>query len=180
LLGTTSAGGASGFGTIFELTFTGGAWKETIIHTFGDENDGAVPYGGLIAGKGGVFYGAATEGGTAGGGTIYELAPVTGGGWNFNVLYSNPGWGISGAFRDLVMDASGNIYGTTHCDGDYDAGTVYQLTAGSWTYNQLYQFTGGADGLYVFSNLVEIQGKLYGTTNQGGAKGFGVVFQVTP
>lgn len=180
LLGTTSAGGTTGYGTIFELASSGGVWKETIVHEFADGDDGAVPYGGLIASKSGILYGAATEGGNGGGGTIYELTPVTGGGWNFNVIYSNPGWGISGEFRDLMLDASGNIYGTTHCDGDYDAGTVYELTAGSWTYNQLYQFTGGADGLYVFSNLALVKGKFYGTTNQGGANGFGVVFQVTP
>jgi uncharacterized repeat protein (TIGR03803 family) len=174
LLGTTSAGGTTGYGTVFELTSSGGVWKETIVHEFADGDDGAVPYGGLIAGKGGVFYGAATEGGTGGGGTIYELTPVTGGGWNFTLLYSNPGWGISGEFRDLMLDSAGNIYGTTHCDGDYDAGTVYELTAASWSYNSLYVFTGGTDGLYVFSNLVLVKGKLYGTTNQGGANGFGV------
>jgi hypothetical protein len=51
---------------------------------------------------------------------------------------------------------------------------VYELTAASWSYNSLYVFTGGTDGLYVFSNLVLVKGKLYGTTNQGGANGFGV------
>ncbi len=60
--------------------------------------------------------------------------------------------------------------------------TVYKLTpaAGSWTYTSLYEFTGGTDGLYSFSNLVLEKGGIYGTTNQGGVNGMGVVFQVIP
>lgn len=99
------------------------------------------------------------------------------------MLYALPGWGISGTFRNLVLDAFGNIYATTHCDGDKQNGTVYKLThsSGTWTYSSLYIFTGGSDGLYSFSNLVfDKQGNLYGTTNQGGANGFGVVFTIAP
>jgi uncharacterized repeat protein (TIGR03803 family) len=83
----------------------------------------------------------------------------------------------------LVLDASGNLYGTTHCDGANSAGTVYELvnSSGTWTYNSLYVFTGGSDGLYSFSNLVfDKFGNLYGTTNQGGANGLGVVFKIKP
>jgi uncharacterized repeat protein (TIGR03803 family) len=182
LLGTTSLGGSYGFGTVFELTPAGSAWAETILHDFQGGDDGATPYAGSIVDKAGNFYGAATDDGTGGGGTVFELTPADGG-WTFTVLYSQPGWGISGSFRNLMIDASsGTIYGTTHCDGANSAGTVWELApaSGSWTYNLLYTFTGGTDGLYSFSNLVLKQGKLYGTTNQGGADGFGVVFEVTP
>jgi uncharacterized repeat protein (TIGR03803 family) len=180
LYGTTSTGGAYGYGTVFELTKASG-WAETILHNFQDSDDGAVPYAGLVADSSGNFYGAATEGGSQGGGTIYELTP-SGSGWNFNVVQSVPGWGISGTFRNVLLDSSGNIYATTHCDGNYNAGTVYELTPadGSWTYTLLYTFTGGTDGLYSFSNLVMRNGSLYGTTNQGGTSGEGVVFAVTP
>ena len=73
-------------------------------------------------------------------------------------------------------------YGTTHCDGDYNSGTVYQLSPanGSWTYTLLYTFKGGSDGLYSFSNLVLSQGRLYGTTKYGGSKNDGVIFEVKP
>ncbi len=180
LYGTASAGGAYGFGTIFELTPTGASWTENIIHEFQDGDDGAVPFAGLIADKKGNFYGAAGEGGTGGGGTVFELTPENGT-WTFTVLYSQAGWNVSGTFRDLMMDASGNLYGTTHCDGGPEAGTVYKLTpaSGSWSYTLLYTFTGGSDGLYSFSNLVLEQGKLYGTTNEGGTDDAGVVFEVT-
>ena len=180
IYGTTSANGTNGYGTVFQLT-PGTVWTEHIIHNFQNANDGAVPYAGLIADQKGNFYGAATEGGGAGGGTIFELTSSKGN-WTFNVIYSVPGWGISGSFRDVALDAAGNLYGTTHCDGDYNAGTVYELSpdGSSWNYTLLYTFTGGKDGLYSFSNIVPSQGKLYGTTKYGGAKGDGVIFEVTP
>lgn len=182
LYGTTSAGGTYGYGTIFKLTRAKSAWTESIVHNFQDGTDGAVPYAALIFDSSGNLYGAATEGGSNGGGTIFQLTPANGN-WNFAALYSLPGWGISGTFRNLLLDAAGNIYATTHCDGSYSAGTVYELSpsSGTWTYTSLYVFTGGDDGQYSFSNLVfDAQGNLYGTTNIGGANGFGVVFKVTP
>jgi uncharacterized repeat protein (TIGR03803 family) len=180
LYGTTSAGGTAGYGTVFQLV-PGTPWTENILHNFENGNDGSVPYAGLISDSAGNFYGAATQGGSAGGGTVFELTP-SGENWTFNTLYSVPGSGISGTFRDLVLDSSGNLYATTHCDGQNSAGTVYELSpAGeSWNYTLLYTFTGGTDGLYSFSNLVLSAGKLYGTTKNGGSSGNGVIFEVTP
>ncbi len=184
LYGTTSAGGNAGYGTVFQLTKSKSGWTETVIYNFQMQSDGGVPYAGLIVDGLGNLYGAATEGGNGSdaGGTIFELTPSSGG-WTFTVLYSLPGWGISGTFRDLYLDASGNLYATTHCDGAYDSGTVYELTLsnGTWTYNSLYVFTGGSDGQYSFSNVVfDKQGNLFGTTNIGGANGYGVIFEITP
>jgi uncharacterized repeat protein (TIGR03803 family) len=180
LYGTTSAGGAYGLGAVFQL-LKGSPWTENILHDFQNADDGAVPYAGLVADQAGNLYGAATEGGNAGGGTIFELS-FAGGNWSFTPIYSVPGWGISGSFRNVVLDSAGNIYGTTHCDGEYNSGTVYSLSpsGGTWNYNLLYSFTGGKDGLYSFSSLVVGQGKLYGTTKYGGTKNSGVVFAVTP
>ncbi len=181
LYGTASGGGTYGYGAIFELTPSASGWSETIIHSFQNADDGGVPYATLIYDKAGDFFGAATDGGTGGGGTIFKLTPGAGG-WTFAVIYSNPGWGISGAFRHLALDTSGNLYGTTHCDGAYSAGSVYELTPanGTWTYTSLYEFTGGTDGLYSFSNPVLYQGAIYGTTNEGGSHSMGVVFKVVP
>ncbi len=181
VLGTTSAGGTGGYGTIFELNKQQ-SWAESIVYNFQNQDDGGVPYAGLIADGHGNFYGAATEGGSQGGGSIFELTPA-GSGWNFTAIQSLAGWGISGTFRNLLLSSSGNLYATTHCDGEYDAGTVYELVpgvGGTWTYTQLYTFTGGTDGLYSFSNLVTFGNRFYGTTNQGGAYGYGDVFAVFP
>jgi uncharacterized repeat protein (TIGR03803 family) len=92
------------------------------------------------------------------------------------------GWGISGSYRNLLI-VSGKIYATTHCDGQDNAGTVYELSlsSGAWDYTPLYVFTGGSDGLYSISNLVaDKEGNLYGVTLYGGANGSGVAFKVTP
>jgi uncharacterized repeat protein (TIGR03803 family) len=163
------------------LTPSASGWTENILHEFQNGDDGAVPFAGLIADKAGNFYGAAADGGTGGGGVVFKLTPESGS-WTFTVLYSQAGWGVSGTFRNLLLDGAGNLYGTTHCDGTPEAGTVYKLTpaSGTWTYTSLYVFTGGTDGLYSFSNLVVDGGKLYGTTNEGGTDDGGVVFEVTP
>jgi len=179
LYGTTSLGGAYGYGTIFQLK-PGSTWTETVLHSFQNADDGANPYAGLISDSAGNLYGAATQGGTAGGGTIFEIASPQAGA-KFTVLASLPGWGISGSFRNLLLDESGTVYGTTHCDGDNNAGTIFKLapSGGSWTYTLLYTFTGGSDGLFTISNLVLKSGKLYGTTLDGGADGAGVIYALT-
>jgi uncharacterized repeat protein (TIGR03803 family) len=186
LYGTTSAGGTSGYGTVYQLipvVANGSKYgKEIVLHNFTHQDDGDVPYAGLVFDHAGNLYGAATGGGVNSGGTIFELSPSEGG-WNFAVLYAIPGWDISGAFANLYLDSSGNIWGATHCDGSEEAGTVYELTnsGGTWNYNSLYIFTGGTDGAYVYSTLVfDKQGNLYGTAKSSGGKGFGVVFKITP
>jgi uncharacterized repeat protein (TIGR03803 family) len=184
LYGTTSAGGTYGYGTVFQLTPSKSGWTESILHQFEMQSDGGVPYAGIIVDHSGNLYGAATDGGAGGsngGGTVFELTPSNGS-WTFSVIYSLPGWGISGSFRNLLL-ASGKIYATTHCDGANSAGTVYELslTGTTWTYTLLYDFSGNSDGRYAFSNLVmDKQGNLYGTTNVGGANGYGDVFKVKP
>ncbi len=176
----TSAGGAAGQGTAYELS-RGSGWHETILHDFQAQDDGSVPYAGLTFDAAGNLYGAATDGGVNGGGTMFMIAPGSSGP-RFSVLYSVPGWGISGTFRTPVVDANGDVFGTTHCDGLYSAGSVFELVHGgsTWTYRSLYDFTGGSDGQFVFSNPVfDARGNIYGTTQVGGS-GSGVVWEVSP
>jgi uncharacterized repeat protein (TIGR03803 family) len=180
IFGTTSQGGTAGYGTVFELQQGANGWQETTLHEFLDGTDGGTPYAGLVADASGNFYGAATQGGANGGGTIFALLPANGG-YTFSVPASVPGWGISGTFRDVLLGANGVIYATTHCDGN-GSGSIYQLTqsAGVWTYTLLYNFTGGADGQYSISNLVLKGNSFYGTTIGGGANGAGTVYGFTP
>ena len=184
LYGTTSAGGTYGYGTVFELKRSAHSYTESILYEFTLGLDGGIPYAGLVMDSKGNLYGAASDGGGGGdngGGTVFELTRASGG-WTFNVISALAGWGISGTFRDLLLEGN-TIYATTHCDGTYSAGTVYKLTqtGGTWTYTSLYIFTGGSDGLFAFSNLVsDKQGNLYGTTNEGGADGSGTAFKITP
>jgi uncharacterized repeat protein (TIGR03803 family) len=178
IYGTTSLGG-EGYGTVFELIPSKSGWTEQIIHTFGNVTDGGTPYAGLSFDAQGNLFGSTTQGPGGGGGTFFELTPSNGS-WSFNTIYSLSGWGISGEFRTAYLDPSDNIFGTTHCDGQYSSGSVYELQRSGSTYNyvDLYDFTGGTDGQYVFSNpAFDAQGDIFGTTNVGGS-GYGVVWEV--
>jgi uncharacterized repeat protein (TIGR03803 family) len=65
----------------------------------------------------------------------------------------------------------------------YEAGNVFKLTFsnGDWTYTDLHDFTGGADGGVPFSQVtLDSRGNLYGTASQGGANTYGVVWEITP
>jgi uncharacterized repeat protein (TIGR03803 family) len=83
----------------------------------------------------------------------------------------------------LVMDPAGNLYGMSYGNGANGAGSVFKLTpSGSgWSYTLLHDFIGGSDGKNPTGNLtLHTNGKLYGTTNSGGACGAGVVFEISP
>jgi uncharacterized repeat protein (TIGR03803 family) len=171
LFGATVEGGASNFGTIFQLSTAG---KETVLHTF-KGRDGSYPDASLLRDAAGNLFGTTVEGGSSGLGTVFEL-DATG---KQTVLHSFTG-GTDGRFSyvygSLVRDAVGNFYGTTLAGGPSDQGIVFKVgTTGKETI--LYKFTGGADGGYPYAGLViDGKGNLYGTTYLGGASGQGTVF----
>ncbi len=185
LYGSTFVGMQSP-GTIYELMPSGSNWIGTAIYDFTGGSDGAYPKAGVIFDQAGNLYGATTAGGSGQGGTVFELTP-SGGSWNFNLLYSFTSSGngrvVVGPIGNLVMDAAGNLYGTTFADGANGYGGVFKVThsGGGWNYTSLHDFTNGADGSFPYSNLVfDDQGNLYGTASGGGAFGAGVVFQISP
>ncbi len=188
MYGTTAQGGAYGYGTVYELSPSGGGWTEKVLYSFQNGSDGSYPIGGLIFDQSGNLYGAADNGGSGGGGTVFELTP-SGGSWTYNPLYSFTGGAQCGPRASLVMDGSGNLYGTTYCDGANSKGSIFKLTpsAGSWTQTSLYDFTGGTDGGSPISNVIfDSTGNLYGTASRGGNQsncglaGCGVVWQIMP
>ena len=133
--GTTLYGGndPSGAGTVFELTPStpAGEWTESVLWNFGDDADGAGLNAGLIIDTSGNLYGTTSGGGTSGAnGTVFELTPpsTSGGAWTESVLW-NFGNGTDGTIpvAGLIMDASGNLYGTTDSGGMYNGGTVFEL-----------------------------------------------------
>ncbi len=98
----------------------------------------------------------------------------------FNDLYNFAGPTLDGAYPYgvFVRDTKGNLYGTTYYGGSSYAGTVFEISK-TGTETILYNFTGSSDGGYPFTGLVrDAKGNLYGTTEGGGASGYGTVFKV--
>jgi uncharacterized repeat protein (TIGR03803 family) len=177
LYGTTSAGGTSGNGTVFEINPSTG--EETVLYSFtGANGDGSYPAAGLVMGANGNLYGTTYYGGTNNDGTVFEINPSTG---DETVLYSFTGANGDGAYPSAgLVDVDGNLYGTTEYGGTDDAGTVFEITpAGVETV--IHSFAGlPNDGTGPEAGLVDVDGTLYGTTNDGGTNNDGTVFQIVP
>jgi uncharacterized repeat protein (TIGR03803 family) len=174
LYGTANYGGAYGYGIAFSVNPKTRA--ETILHSFsGGTSDGSRPVGTLL-GVDGMLYGATTEGGTADGGTIFELDPVTGAEtvlWNFLGSY----YGDGDTPLGYLIFANGTLYGTTIDGGQYGYGTVFSMNRNNESV--LYSFEGGGNGGNgPNAGLAYIHSTLYGTTQLGGASNRGVVFSV--
>lgn len=193
LYGTTQVGGADGDGVVFSLAPTlcrtaGCLWNETILHTFTGVPDGINPWTeNLVFDPAGNIYGTTGNGSTYDNGTAFELTP-SGGGYTETILHSF-GSGNDGAYPDagVVLDAAGNVYGSTENGGtgrrcDYGCGTIYQLkpSNGSWLENILVNFI-ILNGYYPVSSLIrDPSGNLYGTAIAWEAYNNGVVFKLAP
>ena len=174
LYGTTTAGGASGNGTVFELTNSNGTWTESVLYSFAGGTDGATPYAGVTFDANGNLYGTTEYGGTSSVGTVFELVPNSNGTWTESVVYSFTG-GSDGAYPEwcgVRVDATGALYGMSTDGGAQGMGVVYKLTpnpGGGWTYGLLHTFTGGTDGSYPLAGTLTFDkaGSLYGATSDG-------------
>ena len=171
LYGATHTGGAYKMGTVFKISSDG---VETILCSFRGAVHG--PAAGLIRDAQGNFYGTTPGGFGKPGGTVFE---VTAGGVE-KLLHKFTG-GPDGFYPQagLVLDAHGNLYGTTRYGGVYNSGTVFEVTA-SGVETVLHSFT-GVEGGYPMGNLTfDTQGNLYGTTFEGGEHNAGTVFKLSP
>ena len=204
LYGTTATGGSTGCGgidygcgTIFRISTKS---KEKVVYAFGGDSDGAYPLARLVADKQGNLYGTTSDGGGGtqctvqfgGCGTVFKVTPAG----VESKLYSFTG-GTDGANPQaaLIVDKSGNLFGTTAAGGNASAcnqgvspgcGVVFEITAGGKE-KTLYTFQGGNDGWSPVADLVEDKaGNLYGTTQAGGSTsacsgvGCGIVFEIAP
>jgi len=189
LYGETYGGGAYGDdGTVFKLSpSSDGGWKETVLHSFRGP-DGSSPIGGLVFDKEGNLYGSTYSGGANNDGEVFKLARSKHG-WKETVLHSFKGLGYDGdyPYDALILDKSGNLFGTTSSGGDCTrCGTVFELKPSQgWKETVLYKFKGNGDASEPFGSLlVGKSGRLYGTTYTGGtgncSGGCGTVFEVTP
>jgi uncharacterized repeat protein (TIGR03803 family) len=196
-----------GTGNIYRLRYRNGFWQLNPLYVFtgGPNSPGAVPYAGVVMGPGGVLFGTtayggegscATWGGTLGCGTAFKLQPP------FSICVSatcywietrlsefNGGSGGATPYGGIpIFDQAGNMYGTAFGGGSGNCaggcGLVYELSPsnGGWTEKVLYTFNGGTnDGANPWAGVVFDQaGNLYGTTELGGAYGYGTVYELSP
>jgi len=172
------------------------AQTESVLYSFGvSTTDADVPFASLIFDGAGTLYGTTSGGGAYSQGAVFELSPKAGGGWKEKVLHSFNNTGNGGYFPDgaLIMDAAGNLYGTTVFGGDgtctsgsaTGCGTVFELMpveSGSWRGKVLHEFgVSSEDGSFPEASLIfDSAGNLYGTTYGGGAHAGGIVFELSP
>ena len=203
LYGTAAYGGKvdacfrEGCGTVFELSPTSsGIWQETTLYTFTGGADGANPMARLTMDSAGNLYGTTPGGGKvskegacaiAGCGVVFELSRNSLGSWTETVLYAFSGPDGLGPWGSLVMDAAGNLYGTTLVGGTgCTCGVVFELfpSSSGWHEIVLHHFTGGAGGGNPTSGLaLDSVGNLYGTTSVGAGgcvEECGVIFKLAP
>jgi uncharacterized repeat protein (TIGR03803 family) len=177
LFGTTSAGGAFGDGTVFEVKADNGTITGlvTTLASF-NSTDGRVPLGGLIEDASGDLFGTTNLGGAFGPyGTVFEIRAGSG---SITTLASFNSTDGSNPYGNLVEDASGDLFGTTGTGGAFNRGTVFEVKAGSGTITVLASFN-GTNGSYPQAGLVEdAGGDLFGTTPNGGASSDGTVFEI--
>jgi uncharacterized repeat protein (TIGR03803 family) len=183
LYGTTMHGGFGGVGTLFKLAPNG---TETVLYDFqSNGKDGLYPGAPVVADAAGNLYGTTTGGGNGtcgngyGCGTVFEGATV---------LHAFTAAGGDGYIPEsgLILDQSGNLYGTTYeggggsgCNGN-GCGTVFRLSP-SRRETVLHTFVGGTDGSGPEASLMMDQaGNLFGTTSGGGAYSAGIVFKLAP
>ena len=191
--GTTVLGGTGGNGTVFEeARAKKGSWTEKVLYSFTGGADGSLAVAGLTIDKTGNLYGTTLAGGASGYGNVFTLAPGKNGGWTFTTILSFDQADGESPDGVLIFDSAGNLYGATSGGGAYNSdctypgcGTVFKLTPGSggtWTETVLHSFnSNGVDGYNPEAGLImDAAGNLYGTTNAGGAYGYGTVFEVTP
>lgn len=152
---------------------------ETVLYDFTDGSEGGNPQAGLVFDKVGNLYGTTSSGGIYDQGTVFELSPSNGT-WTETVLYSFTGRDDGGTpTAPLILDANGNLYGTTQDGGTANNGVVFELhqEGDPWHEVVLHNFgAGGGDGDHPSGLFLDKNGRAFGTTSNGGVHGAGTVF----
>jgi len=174
LYGTTQYGGTSNLGMVFELSPTAAGWKESTLYNFNTAAGGAYASAGpspLTADGKGNLFGTTAFGGVSSLGSVFELSPKPGSGWQEQDLYSFTE--NAEPLGGLVFDSAGNLYGVNNIGGANGVGSVFKMSEnadGTWKETEIYTFAGYPnDGANPYAGLtIDSSGNLYGTTELGG------------
>jgi len=176
--GMTTGGGAYNYGGVFKMTPAGAL---TNMYSFTGGTDGYNPYGALVQGTDGDFYGVTRRNvidDVQFDGTIFRFS--TNGAlttlYSINPLYAGDG---EYPFAGLIEGADGNFYGTTLYSESTVNGTVFSITSAG-VYTTLATFNGFDDGAQPKAAMVQdADGNFYGTTTIGGPYGKGSIFRLS-
>ncbi len=192
IYGATLRGGAYNDGVVFRLHKSSSGWHEVVLHSF-NGTDGLNPDAPLVMDAAGNLYGTTSAGGANGFGVVFETSRSTGT-WQTRVLHTFAGLNIDGAYPNaaLLIDASGNLYGTTAAGGTSNectvgnangCGTAFELTLHGthWKETILHNFLSKGDGGVPGGVISDASGKLYGAALYGGPyNNGGTIFELTP
>jgi uncharacterized repeat protein (TIGR03803 family) len=168
--GTTNAGGL-GAGTVFKVTTTG---KITTLYSFTGFN--CCAYAAPIEGLDGNYYGTTSDGGGEVFGTVYKMTPAG----KVTFIYTFPGTSGLAYPQAVTLGTDGNFYGTALGGGTNRFGGVFKITPGG-KLTVLHSFGGTPDGQTPKGAIIQASdGNFYGTTEAGGADGFGSIYKMTP
>jgi uncharacterized repeat protein (TIGR03803 family) len=169
LYGVAYNGGSFGNGVIFEFDPSSNTYSKK--HDFNGV-DGSFPYISLVQATNGNLYGFTTSGGTNDFGVIFEYEPTSG---VFSKLYDFDGTNGSSPYG-IVQATNGNLYGVTYSGGANNKGVIFEYNLSNEIYTKKFDFD-GLNGENPYNGFFEASnGKLYGMTENGGANGWGVIF----
>jgi len=176
LYGTTEQ--SDGAGTVWELTRSNGAWKNTVLYDFPGSGPG-LPFSGVIFDHAGNLYGTVAAGGATDAGGIYQLSRSDPG-WTEKFIYNFQADKDGDGPTALFLGKSGDLIGATSGGGLKGGGTAYSLSFSTnhWTQTTLYDFKGPGYGPWA-QLTTDAAGNFYGTT-WGATEGYcGTVFKLT-
>ncbi|HLY05479.1 MAG TPA: choice-of-anchor tandem repeat GloVer-containing protein [Rhizomicrobium sp.] len=178
----SASGGSTNDGVIFELSPKGSGYTQSLPYTFCQQincTDGAGPQGGVIMGTSDNLYGTTVAGGS-GQGVVFELSP-NGSEWQYSDLEVFDGTDGIYPSGGLIMDANGNLFGTTYAGGPRQHGNVFEFNG---SIQSLYDFCPERkcrDGKGPVAGVVEDgAGNLYGVAQEGGFQDSGTLFELSP
>jgi uncharacterized repeat protein (TIGR03803 family) len=172
LFGTTANNGAGGDGTVFEIAKSTG--ELTTLANFTGSNGGS-PERGLTIDAAGDLFGTTFRGGADNDGTVFEIVKSTGA---LITLATFTGANGASPLSDLVIDAAGDLFGTTEVGGADNGGTAFEIAKSTGLLSTLATFT-GASGEELDGGLtINSAGDLFGTTFYGVANDDGTVFEL--
>jgi uncharacterized repeat protein (TIGR03803 family) len=171
----TSGGGSSNLGAVFKVKNNGTGFS--VLHSFESVSGSGVGLSGLVMDGSGNLYGASGGDPASNSGFIYSLKNDGTGYSILHTFHGGAGDG-SGPSAALILDGSGNLYGTTSRGGGSNLGVVFTMKTAGTGFKLLHTFAGSSsDGAGPLSPLIlDGSGNLFGTTKSGGSAQVGVVF----